>query len=248
MKNIWVLLIFASLMSNARVVNIDSLACGQQDLLIDVSKYQGEIDFDQIALTPVKYVYVKATEGSTHTDYMFMHNVRAAQAAGIRVGAYHFFSEKSSAQSQASHFLETIQQVHLELIPVVDVEVRKKYSPSQLVDSLQVFLDCVQRACGHTPMIYSSYSFFRDYLQDFGNSPLWLARYSRDAPDLLGFDYILWQFSEQGLLNGVVSFVDVSMFVANHRPSDIELPGKSSDGGKKKYSKREKKKQKAQTK
>ena len=222
-----------------REFSIDLLASDQQrNIVLDVSRYQGNIDFEQVASSSqVRYVFAKATESTSYIDPQFSRNIAAARDAGIKVGAYHFFSDKSSAKAQATHFLNTIQQQGLDLLPVIDVEVCRNYSPSALVDSLQVMLDCVEKAFGQKPMIYSSVSFFRHYLQDyFEGYPLWLAKYDKEAPSNISTEYILWQFSDMGKIRGIDSPVDVSEFVGNHRPSEIELPNnnkkKSSKGRK----------------
>ena len=71
------------------VVNVDSLARNQR-IVLDVSHHQGVIDFEKIAQS-VRWIYVKASEGCSHEDERFLYNVQSAQAAGIKVGAYHFF-------------------------------------------------------------------------------------------------------------------------------------------------------------
>lgn len=236
-----------SIMAGARSINVDSLSQTCR-VLLDVSRHQGDIDFTQVVSPTVKWLYVKATEGQTYTDPKFLENTRAAQAAGMKVGAYCFFSEKSSAMAQAAHFLEIIQQVDLDLIPVLDVEVRQEYTPGQLCDSMQVFLDCVEDALGCKPMIYASETFYKHFLHDaFGQSgyPLWIAKYS-GMPDVKA-DITLWQSSNQGIVNGISTEVDVSVFMNDHRPRDIKMPdkSKSSKDGKKKSSKGGKKSKKS---
>ena len=137
-----------------------------------------------------------------------------------------------------------LRQVDIDLIPVVDVEVQKLYTPDQLCDSLQVFLDCVEKEFGCKPMIYSSEKFFTRNLLPFSKSyPVWLAKYSKDAPDV-DVDVMLWQSTESGLINGIAGMVDVSVFMNNHRPRDIKLPSKRSsakeDGNKKSSKKKDK--------
>lgn len=222
--------------------NVNGLQTTEAVVVIDVSRYQGEIDFEQVALSHVKHVIIKATEGSTLTDPKFYQNIAGARDAGIKVGAYHFFSCKSSAQAQATHFLNTIQQVELNLIPVIDVEVCNNYTPSQLVDSLYIMIHRVEEVYGLKPMLYTSESFYRHYLHNhFEGCPLWLAKYNRQAPIDLGAEYLLWQFTDRGEVPGIEeNTVDMSLFVNNHQPSEIEL----TNFNKKHSSKNKKKKQK----
>ena len=226
-----------------REVFIDLLASEQQkNIVLDISRYQGEIDFEQLASSSqVRYIFAKATEGSNYIDPQFYRNVAAARDAGIKIGAYHFFTEKSSAKAQAIHFLNTIQQLDLDLIPVIDIELNFS-SVSQLVDSLYVMVHCIEDAYQVKPMIYTSESFFKHFLQNhFEDYPLWVARYNKLAPSNLGTEYILWQFSEMGNISGIDHPVDVSQFVDNHRPCEIELSKKSLSDNKKSSSSRKKK-------
>lgn len=219
--------------------NANGLLETEMGVVIDVSRYQGEIDFEQVALSHVKHVIIKATEGSTLTDPNFYQNIAGARDAGIKVGAYHFFSCKSSAQAQATHFLNTIQQVELNLIPVIDVEICDKYTPSQLIDSLYVMIHRIEDVFQQKPMIYTCESFYRHYLQNhLEGYPLWVARYNK--PIDLRAEYVLWQYTDRGEVAGISHNVDISRFVDDHHPSEIEL---QSSYNKKHSSKNKKKKQ-----
>ena len=89
---------------------------------IDVSSYQGDIDWPTIAKQGVDFAYVKATEGSSFTDERFEANLRGAREAGLLVGAYHFFSFESRGRSQAEHIVATVP-ADGDLLPVaIDVE------------------------------------------------------------------------------------------------------------------------------
>lgn len=218
------------------LVDIDSIA-RKERVVLDASRHQGVINFERVAKS-VKWIYLKATEGSTHVDPKFLEYARDAKAAEMKVGAYHYFSELSSAREQACHFISMLRQVDIDLIPVVDVEVLNIYSPDQLRDSVQVILDCLEDEFGCKPMIYSGEKFFTNNLQAFGDSyPLWIAKYNvknKKAPNV-GADIVLWQSSESGSINGVSTPISHSTFMGDHRPRDIKLPSKrksSKDDGK----------------
>lgn len=223
-------------------VNVDSLARTQR-VVLDISRYQGEdINFEKVLQSSVKWIYIKATEGM-NVDPLFMSNIKRAKTAKLHVGAYCFFSEKSGARDQADKFISTVKAsgVDLDLIPMVDVERLSIYSPAQLCDSVKVLLDCLEAEFKCKPLIYSGERFFLDNLQELGKEyPSWIAKYGPNAPDLCGIDYFLWQRSEEGIVNGINSHVDVSTFNGSHRPRDIKLPG-SSQGDDKKDSKSSKK-------
>jgi lysozyme len=225
------MLAIALIASAQPVVDVDSLARSQR-VVLDISHYQGVINFDQVAQS-TKWIFLKATEGSNLIDPSFLTNAKEAKRVEIKVGAYHYFTEKSSARLQAVNYLKTIGAVDIALVPVVDVEVCNLLAPDELRDSVQLFADCVEAVYGCKPIIYTNEVFFRENLQTFGESyPLWIAKYSNEAPNV-GFDIILWQMSERGIVNGIEGYVDVSVFVGKYRPRDIKLPFSKSDGNKK---------------
>ena len=89
---------------------------------VDVSHYQGTIDWPVLAAQDLDFAYIKATEGSSHTDEKFAENWEAAKDTGLRIGAYHFFSFDSPGESQLKHFTETVPAFRQMLPPVVDFE------------------------------------------------------------------------------------------------------------------------------
>lgn len=98
---------------------------------VDVSKYQGAIDWPVLAAQSIDFAFVKATEGSSHQDERFAQNWSGAQTAGLRVGAYHFFSFDSPAETQSENFIKTVIPFEGMLPPVVDIELygEKKRRP-----------------------------------------------------------------------------------------------------------------------
>ena len=88
---------------------------------IDVSHYQGQIDWKQMKAQGIGFAYIKATEGSSYVDECYEQNMTDAENAGIAAGAYHFFSFDSPGVTQAEHFIQTVGEDGT-LIPVVDVE------------------------------------------------------------------------------------------------------------------------------
>ena len=229
-------------------VDVDSLARTQR-VVLDISRYQGEdINFEKVKQSSVKWLYIKCCEGF-RLDPQFFINAKGAKDAKIHIGAYCFFSEKSGALDQAMFFINNIKAAGIDftLIPMVDAEKRSIYTCAQYCDSLQVLLDCLEAEFKCKPLIYSGERFFLDNLISFGNSyPLWIAKYSNTAPDLgnIGYDYVLWQRSEEGMVNGINSLVCFSTFHGSHRPRDIKLPSSSQDDEKNtpKFSKKDKKK------
>lgn len=249
MKNYLVLsmvLAIASIASARPLIDVDSLAHSQpQRVVIDISHYQGEdINFEKVKQS-VNMIYIKATEGM-NIDPLFISSIKKAKEAKMLVSGYLFFSERSGARDQAYKFISTVKSagVDLDLIPMVDVERISIYSPTRLLDSVKVALQCLSEEFKCKPLIYSGERFFLDYLQDLGKDyPLWIAKYGPKPPNLAGFDYVLWQKSEEGIVNGINSRVDVSTFNDGHHPKEIKLPSssKNDDRTDSKSSKKDKK-------
>ena len=90
---------------------------------IDVSHHQGPIDWPLVASdTCIQFVYIKATEGSTHVDTLYQYNIREAKRAGLLVGSYHFLTSSSSMRSQFNNFITQVDSTSQHLLPMVDVE------------------------------------------------------------------------------------------------------------------------------
>ena len=89
---------------------------------VDASVYQGEVDWAALAAQGVDFAFLKATEGSSLQDVRFAQNWADAQAAGVRVGAYHFFSYDSPGETQADNFISAVPVTAGALPPVVDIE------------------------------------------------------------------------------------------------------------------------------
>ena len=200
---------------------------------IDVSKHQGYINWEELRKnSKIKYVFIKATEGSDYVDPRYKENIRNARKNGFKVGSYHFFTNKSSATTQFYNFLRNVKPEEQDLLPVIDVEVRNKWTSQQLRDSIKVFADLIEEYYGCKPIIYTGERFFIKHLgMSFANYPLFIAKYSNSAPNI-GYKWILWQFSDCGSFKSTVGGnygeVDLSRFNNGCTINDITYkPGKA---------------------
>ena len=89
---------------------------------VDVSAFQGEIDWHILAGESISFAFIKATEGSGYVDDNFEDNWRKASQTDLKIGAYHFFSYDSSGLTQAENFIQTVPKSSDTLPPVVDIE------------------------------------------------------------------------------------------------------------------------------
>jgi lysozyme len=190
-------------------------AAGGEVQGIDVSKYQGTIDFAKVSAAGMRYVFVKATEGITGVDPDYAHNVAAARAAGLVVGTYHFYETDDDPSAQFGNFRQHADVKPGDLPPVVDIEVLAKGSRPDLADDLKSFLAQLEQAYGVKPILYSGVSFANEYLAGFSAYPLWVAEYtSASAPKVpTGWaTWTFWQYSQSGAVAGVSGAVDMDRF------------------------------------
>ena len=89
---------------------------------IDVSAYQGNIDWNILSNQEIDFAFIKATEGSSFVDEKFKENYENAIKTNLKIGAYHFFSYDSEGSTQADNFIKNVPKTEEMLPPVVDIE------------------------------------------------------------------------------------------------------------------------------
>lgn len=182
---------------------------------IDVSRYQGRIDWRDVEDDGVAFAFIKATEGLELVDPMFARNWREARKAGVVRGAYHFFRPNLSPERQARHFLRTVRLTDSDLPPVLDVEVTGGVSTATLRRRVRTWLRIVERETGKRPIVYTNARFGSQRLASgFGRHALWVAHYRPRIPLIpRGWTrWTFWQYSERGRVDGVPSRVDMNRF------------------------------------
>lgn len=194
---------------------------GNTILGIDVSKYQRKIDWEKVRNNDVSFAFIKATEGVKLKDSHFERNWEQTQQAGIIRGAYHFYRPNVAPGEQARNFIETVALQPGDLPPVLDIEVRGRQPLNHLRGDLKEWLVLVERAYGVKPIIYTGYSFYKDYLEGyFDEYPLWIAHYNvkelqmqRTERALLSF----WQHTDRGAIDGIKGPVDCNIFYGSKK-------------------------------
>lgn len=185
---------------------------------LDLSHHQGDVDWDQLAyhhnpMFPLRFVFMKATEGSDLADETFDANFRLAREHGMIRGAYHYFSPKSDAIRQADFFIRHVVLEQGDLPPVLDVEERGGLSKEELQHRVRLWLDRVEEYYHVTPIIYSGYKFRTKYLSDslFNRYPYWIAHYYVDSVSYEG-PWHFWQHTDRGSVPGIKKRVDLNIF------------------------------------
>jgi lysozyme len=191
---------------------------------IDISHWQGTIDWDAVAADGVEFAFIKATEGGDYVDPRFAANWAGAQRAGVIRGAYHFYRPQTDAMAQAAHFLSTVQLAQGDLPPVLDVEVTDGRSAAMIAAGVRTWLQEVERATGHRPILYTRASFWTGQMgSGFGGYPLWVAHYGVSSPSIPAewSGWTFWQHSDAGRVNGISGDVDLNWFNGDRQALDV---------------------------
>ena len=179
---------------------------------IDVSHYQGTVDWQQVAGS-YHFAFIKATEGNHYQDPAFSRNLDSVISTSMEVGAYHFFTPDKDATEQAKHFLTTIADFELSLPPVLDVEVAPDGSTEAFQKAIEQWIGVVEAGTGCTPIIYTGKAFWNQYLQDrFSDHPIWISDYTEDDNKVAAIPWSFWQFTDSGSAEGVSGPVDESRY------------------------------------
>jgi lysozyme len=194
---------------------------------IDVSKYQGNIDWPAAARSGVRFAYIKATEGGDRKDDRFDENWQGARAAGIPTGAYHFYYFCRPVEDQIAWFKTHVPPARDALPPVLDMEwnhlsptCKKRPPAAQVQADMEVFLAEMRRFYGKSPIIYTTVDFHRDVLHSnaLGNHAFWVRSVaSHPAAKYADRSWTFWQYTATGSVPGVRGKVDRNVFAGSER-------------------------------
>lgn len=183
----------------------------------DISHHQGEINWAVLSKTqftpfPIRFVFLKASEGGDFSDTTFVHNFDLARQYGFIRGAYHFYNPKTDASRQADFFIRSVQLEPGDLPPVLDIEKRGD-DDDRLRKDLLVWLRKIEQYYKVKPILYTSYKFKTRYLNDsvFNTYPYWIAHYYVDSVEYKG-QWRFWQHTDAGTLPGIREQVDLNVF------------------------------------
>lgn len=187
---------------------------------VDVSRWQGDIDWQTLRTQGANFVYIKATDGGDHLDPMFKTNWRGAREAGLKHGAYHFFYWCRTGAEQADWFIRNVPKEAGALPPVIDVEwngessCKQRVSRARVLEKMQAFMDKLERHYGQRPIIYTAPDFYRDNLRgEFLNYHFWLRAVAEHPMKVYpGRKWLFWQYSGSGLSQGVEGRIDLNAF------------------------------------
>jgi lysozyme len=202
---------------------------------IDVSKYQGTIDWSAVAGSGVKFVWIKATEGGDHLDERFQANWEGAKLAGIPHGAYHFVYWCRPPIEEANWFEQNVPVEDDALPPVLDVEsdsesrtCHRHLEQQQTIADMKVMLDEMERHFGKRPIIYTSVDFYEAILSDgaFMDYPIWVRSTRRHPAVRYGSrPWKFWQYQADGSIPGIEGHVDRNAYYGTREQWQAFLDG-----------------------
>ena len=173
---------------------------------IDVSKYQGEINWSQVGTHhPIEFVFIRATMGSNGKDAFFKRNWKGAQEEGFIRGAYHYYRPNENSTQQFENYLSTVRFDSGDFVPVLDIEEESDYGRDNLRMGILNWLLLAEEEYGVKPIIYTSLTFYKYVLQGYVDDyPLWIAAYS-GKDRLAGIPWTFHQFSDNVRVNGITA-------------------------------------------
>jgi GH25 family lysozyme M1 (1,4-beta-N-acetylmuramidase) len=181
---------------------------------IDVSQYQGTINWDELLLTkhPLRFVIMRATMGSNGVDAQYVTNWAEAKRVGIKRGAYHFYRPFQNSTEQANNFIANVRLREQDFPPVLDVERMSPFGEDNLRQGVRNWLKIIERHYGLKPIVYTGRHFYEHHLKGYIDGyPLWVASYGAHYK-VEHLPWTFYQFSENMTIHGISGFVDGNFF------------------------------------
>ncbi len=189
---------------------------------VDVSNYQGKINWKTLESQGVEFAFIKATEGSSHVDESVEENLKNAAETDIKISCYHFFSFDSAGETQAENFIKNVPAESIDMPPVIDIEYyadkqQNKPTQEETEKILVPLIEKLEEYYGVKPIIYSTLPVYMRYvMKNYSDCPLWI-RSVNFEPDLLEWKF--WQYDSSGKLegyNGKEECIDFNVYCGSH--------------------------------
>ncbi len=207
------------------IIILNGISAGEYPIRgVDVSAYQGEIDWQELSAQNISFAFIKATEGSSHVDERFDYNFKEAQKTDLAVGAYHFFSFDSAGASQAENFIDNVKAFEGMLPPTVDFEFygdKEKNPPKKeaVTKELDVMLEMLTEHYGQRPIIYATEKSYELYLSGgYEKYDIWIRNVITSPRLSDGRAWTFWQYTNRERLrgyNGEEKYIDMNVFYGN---------------------------------
>ena len=191
---------------------------------IDVSRWQGDINWRQVRSSGVSFAFIKATEGGDVADPMFKAHWDGARQGGVPRGAYHYYYFCRPAAEQARWFIRHVPRDANALPHVLDMEWNPRSKTCTLRpdgatvrSEARIFLDILERHYGKRPVIYTTVDFYADTgIGKVGGTQFWLRSVAGHPREVYpGARWTFWQYTGTGVVPGVAGPVDINVFAGS---------------------------------
>ncbi len=184
---------------------------------IDVSKWQGNINFTQVKNSGIEIVYMRSSVGNSYVDPFFRQNYTNAKANDLKVGFYHFVMARNEQQavSEARFFASVISGLEVDCALAMDFETLSDLSKAEVNEIAQTFLETIKNLTGKEVIIYSdAYNANNVFDANLAsNYSLWIAEYDVQSPNSTNWnEWIGWQYTDVGKIDGIAGNVDRDYF------------------------------------
>lgn len=184
---------------------------------IDVSHWEGDINFREVKDAGIRFVYIKSSEGDSYIDPDFERNYREARKVRLKIGFYHYVTARTAeeARKEARHFAEVIRGKKYQGRPVMDFESFGNLTKERINEISLAFLQELREATGRSVAIYSDASNAADTFDArLSVYPLWIAQYGGSHPDMQNHwrRWSGWQYTDSGRVSGISGTVDRDYF------------------------------------
>ncbi len=193
---------------------------------IDVSEWQGNIDFRKVKENGIEIVYIRAGQGFNYEDEKFERNYTEAKRYGLKVGAYHYVTARNEeeARRQAKFFVSLVSGKQIDGKLAMDFEYFPDLSKSEINKISIAFLREVEQLSGKKAIVYSdAYNASNTFEGEVTKYPLWIAQYGVEEPQNNG-NWEFWegfQYTDRGRVSGIEGRVDRDRFTKNILLDDI---------------------------
>jgi len=183
---------------------------------IDVSEWQGDIDFNAVKNSGIEIVYIRSGAGEDYKDPFFERNYQNAKNAGLKVGFYHYVTatDVDTAVREAEFFVSLTENKSPDACLAMDFEYFYGLSDGAVNEISKAFLETVEERSGRRACVYSDASNAKNTFSGLTEYPLWVADYYRSEPYSTG-QWETWagfQYTDRGRLSGISGNVDMDYF------------------------------------
>lgn len=194
---------------------------------IDVSEWQGNINFARVKEAGIEMVYIRAGQGFSYEDAQFERNYEEAKRNGLKIGVYHYMTARSveDAKLQAQFFVSLISGKQIDCKLAMDFESFGSLNRSQINEIAVAYMEEVKRLSGKEVVVYSNtYDAKYVFNSEVANEPLWVAQYGVSEPQDNGNwkNWVGYQYSSTGRISGISGNVDLDEFTEDILLNNVE--------------------------